>query len=236
MSQCLLQGHFLFMKSFYRSISPIIRVVLALFFVPVSLSAQEAGGGSGGGSLPAAPSGSGGSSSLVGMVVGQNYVLKSSDVISLEVYQEPDLDKEVRIEADGTVTLALIGKVKVSQMTVGEAQSLITDLYDRDFLVEPQVNVLVTSFSPKFVRVLGHVGSPGMVDIPPDKDLTLIDAITQCRGVSRLGDDRKLTISRTDEEGNTRAFEVNFKKIKRGEAKDYTLEEGDVIYVPERLI
>ena len=170
------------------------------------------------------------------MVVGQNYVLKSSDVISLEVYQEPDLDKEVRIEADGTVTLALIGKVKVSQMTVGEAQSLITDLYDRDFLVEPQVNVLVTSFSPKFVRVLGHVGSPGMVDIPPDKDLTLIDAITQCRGVSRLGDDRKLTISRTDEEGNTRAFEVNFKKIKRGEAKDYTLEEGDVIYVPERLI
>ena len=113
---------------------------------------------------------------------------------------------------------------------------LITDLYDRDFLVEPQVNVLVTSFSPKFVRVLGHVGNPGMVDIPPDKVLTLIDAITQCRGVSRLGDDRKLMITRTDSDGKTQAFEVNFRKIKRGEAKDYTLEEGDIIYIPERLI
>ena len=72
-----------------------------------------------------------------------------------------------------TVTLALIGKVKVAQMTVSEAQSLITDLYDRDFLVEPQVNVLVISFSPKFVRVLGHVGSPGMVDIPSIKRVNL---------------------------------------------------------------
>ena len=218
----------------------------ALFFAFIGLNfanAQDSGNaGSGaasdGGISPSGQStgsfASGGSS--IGLIVGGNYVLKPSDVTSLDIYQEPDLNKEVRIEADGTVTLALIGKVKVAQMTVSEAQSLITDLYDRDFLVEPQVNVLVISFSPKFVRVLGHVGSPGMVDIPPDKELTLIDAITQCRGVSRLGDDRKLTITRRDSDGGTKAFEVNFKKIKRGEAKDYILQEGDIIYIAERLI
>lgn len=218
-------------------------LIIAIFAVGLVSSAlsQDSGGGNNGGGFdgPTAPSGQSGgrgSGTSVGMIVGENYVLKPSDVIALEVYQEPDLKKDVRIEADGTITLALIGKVKVGQMTVGEAQSLITDLYDRDFLVEPQVNVLVTSFSPKFVRVLGHVGNPGMVDIPPDKVLTLIDAITQCRGVSRLGDDRKLMITRTDSDGKTQAFEVNFRKIKRGEAKDYTLEEGDIIYIPERLI
>lgn len=196
--------------------------------------AQDSGASAGGTSNASSKSSGGGSS--FGMVVGDNYILKASDVIALDVYQEPDLRKEARIEADGTVTLALIGKVKVAEMTVAEAQSLITDLYNRDFLVEPQITVLVISFSPKHIRVLGNVGVPGLVEIPPDDNLTLIDAITQCRGVSRLGDDRKITLTRTMEDGKIKAFEINFKKIKRGEAKDYILQEGDIIYVPERLI
>lgn len=180
---------------------------------------------------------SSGSASLgVGLVVGSNYVLKASDVIDVSVYQEGDLSKQARIEGDGTVSLALIGKVKVAGMTVEESRALITDLYNRDYIVDPQVSVLVVSFSPKFVRVLGHVGSPGQVQIPPDQDLTLIDAITQCRGVTRLGNDKNITISRVREDGRTQSFEVNFKKIKLGEAKDYVLQEGDTIYVPERVI
>lgn len=171
----------------------------------------------------------------VGMAVGENYILKPSDVVAVDVYQEPDLAKEARIEGDGTVSLPLIGKVKVANMTVAEAQGLVTELYNRDYLVDPQVSVLVVSFSPKFVRVLGHVGVPGNVQIPPDKELTLIDAITQCRGITRLGDDRNMTITRIREDESAQSFEINFKKIKTGEARDYVLQEGDTIYVPERL-
>ena len=101
--------------------------------------------------------------------------------------------------------------------------------------MDPQISVLVVSFSPKFVRVLGNVGAPGNVQIPPDKDLTLIDAITQSRGVTRLGDDKNMTITRLKENGQTQSFEINFKKIKTGEAKDYILQEGDTIYIPERI-
>ena len=77
-------------------------------------------------------------SSGVGIVVGENYILKPSDVISVEVYQEADLEKSVRVEGDGSVALALIGKVKVAGMTVAEAQSLITDLYNRDYMLTPK--------------------------------------------------------------------------------------------------
>ena len=59
------------------------------------------------------------------MVVDENYILKSSDVIQVSVFLEPDLEKSVRIEADGTVTLPLINKVKVADITVSEAQELI---------------------------------------------------------------------------------------------------------------
>ena len=215
------------MKAFKFTLVVVIIACTALF-------AQE-GGGSEGGSA-ASSSSSSGSSGGVGLAVGSNYVLKPSDVIDVAVYQEIDLSKQVRIEGDGTVSLALIGKVKVAGMTVAESQSLITDLYNRDYIVDPQVSVLVVSFSPKFVRVLGHVGYPGQVEIPPDQELTLIDAITQCRGVTRLGNDKSITVSRQKKNGQTQSFEVNFKKIKTGEAKDYVLQEGDTIYVPERVI
>ena len=169
----------------------------------------------------------------VGMTVGQNYILKASDVLEVNVYQEPDLQKQVRVEADGTVALALIGKVRVAGMTVAESQSLVTDLYNRDYLVDPQISVLVVSYAPKFVHVLGMVGMPGKIMIEPDQNLSLIDAIAQCRGVTRLGNPKKVRIKRTD---GTKPFDVNYDEIRRGDASDIFLKEGDTITVPERVI
>ncbi|PXA05688.1 sugar transporter [Coraliomargarita sinensis] len=198
-----------------------------------SSSSSGNSSGSSGGSTGA----SGGSSQGVGIIVGENYVLKPSDVISVEVYQEEDLNKSVRIEGDGSVALALIGKVKIAGMTVAEAQSLITDLYNRDYLVDPQVSVLVTSFSPKIVHVLGSVNSPGRVQIPPDRDLTLTEAIAAVRGVTRLGNPKSITIKRVDEDGRSRQMEVNFSRIVTDpDSRDIVLKEGDTVWVPERII
>ena len=172
-----------------------------------------------------------------GIVVGENYILKPSDVIQVTVYQEPDLDKTVRIEADGSVTLPLISKIKVAELTVSESQELITQLYNRDYLVDPQVSVLVASFSPKLVRVLGSVNRPGVVDMPPEREMTLTEAIALANGVSRLGNPKSITIKRVDEGGQTQQFEVNFNRIlMNANSKDIILQEGDTIWVPERII
>lgn len=215
----------------------LIPLLISYFVVSSSiLLAQESGSSDSSGSSGISGSGSGGGSA-VGMVVGDNYVLKSSDVIQIEVYQEKDLDKSVRIEGDGTVALALIGKVKVAGMTVAEAQSLVTDLYNRDYLVDPQVSVLVVSFSPKVIRILGSVNRPGVVNIPPDRDLTLTEAIAGVNGVSRLGNPKSIKIKRVDEDGRARQMEVNFSKIVTDpDVKDIILKEGDTIWVPERII
>jgi polysaccharide export outer membrane protein len=213
-------------------------ITLSLFFFTSFTWSQESGGdGSDGSPSYSSASGSAGGSSGVGIIVGENYVLKPSDVISVSVYQESDLDKSVRIEGDGSVALALIGKVKVAGMTAAEAQSLITDLYNRDFLVDPQVSLLVVQFSPKVVLILGSVNSPGQVAIPPDRDLTLTEAIASVRGVSRLGNPKSITIKRIDEDGRARQMEVNFSRIIQDpNAKDIVLKEGDTIWVPERII
>lgn len=226
-----------------------LTLISAVFFFifAVFAHAQDSGSGGGGGSNTGNSGNSGSNSSGasrgggggggIGMVVGENYVLKPSDVVSVEVYQEEDLNKQVRVEGDGSVALALIGKVKVAGMTVAEAQSLITDLYNRDFIVDPQISVLVVQFSEKVVHILGSVNSPGVIPIPPDRDLTLTEAIAGVRGVSRLGNPKSITIKRVDDSGRARQMEVNFSRIVTDpNVKDVILQEGDTIWVPERLI
>ncbi|MFP4156015.1 MAG: polysaccharide biosynthesis/export family protein [Opitutales bacterium] len=220
----------------------VIHIALGLLLVVSSGFSQSFGegsssGDSGGGNSSERGSSGGSSRGGVGVIVGENYVLKPSDIITVEVYQEPDLEKEVRVEGDGTVALALIGKVKIAGMTVAEAQSLITELYNRDFLVNPQVSVLVTNFSPKIVHVLGQVNDPGVVQIPPDRDLSLTEAIAAVRGVTRLGNPKSITIKRVNEDGRARQIEVNFNRIVSDpDSKDISLKEGDTIFVPERII
>ena len=191
---------------------------------------------SGGESAPAGNASTGGPSS-VGQIVGQNYVIQPSDVLALEIYQHTDLKKQVRVEGDGSIELPLINKVTVQGMTVAEAQELIRDLYNRDYLVDPQVSLIVLEFSPKFVRVLGLVNSPGVVRIPPDRDLTLTEAIAAVNGFNRLGQPRKVQIKRVDDQGNARTIEVDFNRIMTDpNARDIVLQEGDTVFVPERLL
>lgn len=222
-------------------ISWLVAGLLTLGLPLSSALAQESGsdgGGSFGGGAARDPMvvGQGGASG-VGVIVGENYVLKPSDIITVAIYQEPDLRKEVRVEGDGTVALALVGKAKIAGMTVAEAQSLITELYNRDYLVNPQVSLLVTSFSPKVVHILGQVGSPGIVQIPPDRDLSLVEAIAAVRGITRLGNPRLITIKRIQEDGRAVQMEVNFNRIVTDpDSRDIVLKEGDTIWVPERII
>ena len=205
----------------------------------MSSSGSGSSGSSNNQNYSSSSNGSNGSngSSGIGIVVGENYILKPSDVISVEVYLEGDLEKSVRVEGDGSVALALIGKVKVAGMTVAEAQSLITDLYNRDYIVDPQVSLLVVQFSPKIIHILGSVNSPGVVEIPPDRNLSLTEAIAGVRGVSRLGNPKSITIKRVDADGRARQMEVNFSRIVSDpNVKDIVLQEGDTVWVPERII
>ena len=87
------------------------------------------------------------------------------------------------------------------------------------------------------MHVLGSVNRPGVVEIPPDRDLTLTEAIAAVNGVSRLGNPKSITIKRVDQDGRSRQMEVNFNRIVTdADTKDIVLQEGDTIWVPERII
>src|SRR5881394_2056742 len=78
-----------------------------------------------------------------------DYILQPLDVLKVMVFQEDEINKqgEVRISEQATITLPLIGSVSVKGKTVRQAETFIHDLYDKDYLVNPQVNVQVLKYA-----------------------------------------------------------------------------------------
>jgi polysaccharide biosynthesis/export protein len=166
-----------------------------------------------------------------------DYVLQPYDIIRVVVFQEPDLGREVRLSPDTTLTLPLIRTVSLQGKTVREAQEIIRDLYDRDYLVNPQINITVLEYARVSVNVLGAVNTPGSVVIPPDQGLKLLDAIAHAGGFNRLADRKHIKLSRTDAEGKTATFVINADNIIQSTSLDqWPLQKADVIYVPEKLL
>lgn len=166
------------------------------------------------------------------------YTLQPLDRIKIEVFQEPDLTREIRLSQEGAATFPLIGAVNLKGRTVREAQGLIRDLYDKDYLVNPQINLSVLEYARQTVDVLGAVADSGSIDIPPEQPMNLLAAIARAGGFTRLADRRKVQLTRRAEDGSTQTFEINADDIirSRSSAEEWLLRTGDVIYVPERLL
>ncbi len=169
-------------------------------------------------------------------VESSDYVINPSDLLRFQVYQEEELTREVRVSQNGNISLPLIGSVEVKGKTVDEAERLLAELYDRDYLVNPQVNLGVLEYSQRRVNVLGQVNRPGTVVFPPEESMTLIDAISRAGGFQRNANRRSVILSRTNEDGEVKRYNVNTEEIIQGNTSFiWQLERDDVIYVPQRI-
>lgn len=166
-----------------------------------------------------------------------DYVLQPLDLIKIEIFQEPDLTRELRLTQEAAIALPLIGTINLKNKTVREAEALLRVLYDRDYLVNPQINLSVLQYAKRSVDVLGAVASAGTIDIPAEQQLNLLNAVARAGGFTRLADRRKVRLTRMGEEGKSTTFEINADDILRSNTEDqWLLQPGDVIYVPERLL
>ena len=166
-----------------------------------------------------------------------DFVLQPSDLLSVQVFQEEDLKREVRVSQEYSITLPLIGKVDVKGKSVRQAESLIRDLYDRDYLVNPQVNVVVIEYAKRSMNVIGSVNQPGAVLFPQEQGLTLLDAVSRAGGFSRLADRKHIKLTRTNADGKAETFIINADDLISGTSSNaWLLLVNDIVYVPERIL
>jgi polysaccharide export outer membrane protein len=87
------------------------------------------------------------------------------------------------------------------------------------------------------VFVYGAVTTPGVVIFQQEQGLVLVDAISRAGSFNRLADKKRVTLKRTAPTGSVETFTINMEEVIRGDStKIWSLQPGDVINVPEKIL
>ncbi|WP_413459974.1 polysaccharide export protein EpsE [Herbaspirillum huttiense] len=161
-------------------------------------------------------------------------LLGAGDVVRIKVYGSDDLSLETRISEAGIVSYPLIGEVKVGGLSTAQAETKIAGLLKKGgFLVNPQVNILVTVPQSQMVSVLGQVNKPGRY--PLDGKRNVADVVALAGGVSPDGGDA-LTIVRNDGKTVTKQLVDIYAITHSGDTTALPEVMGnDVVYVERSL-
>lgn len=165
----------------------------------------------------------------------QTYVLQPGDLVDIQVYMEDNMSRVLRLSGTGTITFPLVGSIKLSGLTLEQAEMrLATRL--RSYIKNPQVSMLVKEYGNKTVYVLGQVSKPAAIEIPPEKPLTVLEAITSVGGFTDIANTSKVRVLRM-ENGKQKAIDVDVSQItKQGnKSMDISLRPGDVVFVPQSM-
>ena len=209
-----------------------LATALALLFLPEFLLAQSMPGT--GASQPAtmssAPATTGGASAPAG------YILSANDQVAVEVFGEDDLRANGRLNPEGNLSVPLLGSVHLAGLSLTQAASKLTELYGRDYLVHPRVNVSLLSYAKRRFSILGQVGHPGSFEMPEgsSEGIDLLEAIALAGGYTRIAAPERITVRRHNANGD-QVFKVNAKRFTKGTGGSFRVEPGDTITVGESI-
>ena len=176
----------------------------------------------------------------------KSYVISVNDLIRFEVYKEPDLTTETRVDQDGTVSLPLVKTVMVGGRSISEARDTVRLLYEKDFLVAAHVNIVLvqsskTNKEPVLVKpklrftILGQVKKPGNHEIQEGEKVSIVQAIAIAEGFTGVANQKSVTVLRTVN-GKTEKFELDVKQMMNdSKAKPFEIKPGDMIDVRQTV-
>ncbi len=165
--------------------------------------------------------------------VSDSYRIQPMDVLLIDVVNEPKLAmKEFRVAANGAISYPFIGSVPAAGRTTFEVQEDIKRLLETDYLVNAQVLVHVREYRTQQVAVYGEVNRPSLVDIPPERKMTVLEAITAAGGFTRLARKSNIEVLRA---GSDKPMRYDLDQLQDSRNPVY-VEAGDSIYVHQSRI
>lgn len=167
-------------------------------------------------------------------VYSEEYRVDTGDILLITVYEHPDLITKTRVNSGGEINFPFIGTVYVKGSTVEEAAEKIKVLLEKDYLVDPQVNVSIERYAPKKVFIMGFVNRPGEYELFKDRITTILEVIAMAGGFKEGAAQNSTKIMRL-EDGQELTIPIRVMDItKKGQKdKDIAVKPGDIIVVPE---
>ncbi len=153
------------------------------------------------------------------------------DNVEIRVFREDDLTTSAQLSERGTITMPLIGSVRLEGLSTDQAAAAIRAKLADGYLVKPEVTVSIQARIRKTVTVLGQAQRPGVFELPPHRKLTLVEAIGMAGGVTRIANSRKIRLKHASGQVET----ISLSEITKGKGKDIPLRDGDIVTIPESL-
>lgn len=145
-----------------------------------------------------------------------DYMLAPGDVISVQVFNEPELSvSNLRIPGNGVISYPLLGRIDTQNHSLATLEKHLTALLLNGYLKKPEVSISMSEYRPFFVK--GDVKQPGRH--PFAEGMTLEQALTIAGGSSDFGDSTKISVNRFSGE------------TVEAQGADFQIRPGDVITV-----
>ncbi len=172
-----------------------------------------------------------------------NYVIGPKDILQVTVFDQPDLSGKYTVDADGTFTFPLIGRIKAAGLTIREFEAELRKRLQDGFFRNPQVTVGVEEYRSQRVFVVGEVKAPGTY--PLTGDMTLVEVLARAGPLLPSASGEALIVrAKAGKEidgpilpggdGVAEVIRVDIKDLQRGvQSRNVELFDGDTVFVPQ---
>jgi polysaccharide export outer membrane protein len=118
---------------------------------------------------------------------GGDYRMGANDLLEINVFEAPELNRALRVSASGEITMPLLGEVQSVGLTARELEKVLEDRL-RKYMKDPHVGVFVSSIQSHPVSVAGAVKKPGVFQIQEPR--SLLEMLSMAEGLAEdAGDD-----------------------------------------------
>jgi polysaccharide export outer membrane protein len=166
---------------------------------------------------------------LAGVVHAQSvkqYIVGPNDVLSINVFDHPQLTGKFMVQADGTFTFPLLGRVKVGGLDVQQIEDDVRKRLADGFLKNPQVGVTVEQYRSQQVIITGEVRNPQTLEF--NGSLTLMTALARAGSITERAAPEALVMR------DGKPIQVDLTGLQSGVlSSDVVLRGGDTVVVPK---
>lgn len=160
-----------------------------------------------------------------------DYRIGAQDLLQISVFGVQDLDKEVRVNSNGQISLPLVGGVMAGGKTIPELEKELARKYADGFLQNPQVSVFVKEYTSQRITLEGAVKKPGIY--PITGRTSLLQAIALAEGVDdKIADLGGIVLMR-QVGGRRKAAVYDLRLVRKGLVEDPQVYGDDIVVVEQ---
>src|SRR5437867_1772449 len=182
---------------------------------------------------------------LVGLLFGvaspslslaQEYTIGPRDVLKVTVWGQEDLSRDYPVDQDGFIPFPLVGRVEAAGLSVREFAGRLTEMLEKDYLVNPQVSVSVKEYLSRKVHLLGEAERPGLFYLTGPT--TILEILSKAGGLSKMAGKQLVLVRSQPSAGGAGAgntiLRLDLDKVQAGDvAQNIRMEDEDTIFIPK---